>query len=90
MTFSQTIYSFRFLHPNHLFQSEFLLFQLKPLITKEKEEQRRKLTPTVRTATLLFAVSGRGIFLMMPRPLSGCQIKAEIKGFLLMYRLFLY
>ena len=26
----------------------------------------------------------------MPRPLSGCQIKAEIKGFLLMYHLFLY
>ena len=26
----------------------------------------------------------------MPRPLSGCQIKAEIKGFLLVYRLFLY
>ena len=26
----------------------------------------------------------------MPRPLLGCQIKAEIKGFLLMYRLFLY
>jgi hypothetical protein len=26
----------------------------------------------------------------MPHPLSGCQIKAEIKGFLLMYRLFQY
>ena len=26
----------------------------------------------------------------MPNPLSGCQIKAEIKGFLLMYCLFLY
>ena len=28
--------------------------------------------------------------LIMPRPLSGCQIKAEIKGFLLRYRLFQY
>ena len=28
--------------------------------------------------------------MVMPRPLSGCQIKAEIKGFLLVYRLFLY
>ena len=28
--------------------------------------------------------------MMMPRPLSGCQIKAEIQGFLLMYRLFQY
>ena len=26
----------------------------------------------------------------MPRPFLGCQIKAEIKGFLLMYHLFLY
>ena len=28
--------------------------------------------------------------MVLPRPLSGCQIKAEIKGFLLVYRLFLY
>ena len=28
--------------------------------------------------------------MIMPRPLSGCQIKAEIQGFLLMYRLFQY
>ena len=28
--------------------------------------------------------------MIMPRPLSGCQIKAEIKGFLLRYRLFQY
>jgi hypothetical protein len=76
MTFSQTIYSFRFLHPNHFFQSEFLLFQLKPLITTEKEEQRRKLTPTVRTATLLFVASGRGILLIMPRPQTFCFQKA--------------
>ena len=39
---------------------------------------------------MLFAARGRGGLLIMPRPLSGCQIKAEIKGFLLMYRLFLY
>ena len=28
--------------------------------------------------------------MIMPRPFLGCQIKAEIKGFLLMYRLFQY
>ena len=39
---------------------------------------------------MLFAARGRDALLMMPRPLSGCQIKAEIQGFLLMYRLFLY
>jgi hypothetical protein len=39
---------------------------------------------------MLFAASRRGTFLMMPRPLLRCQIKAEIQGFLLMYRLFLY
>jgi hypothetical protein len=33
---------------------------------------------------------GRGSLMIIPRPLSGCQIKAEIKGFLLMYRLFQY
>ena len=31
--------------------------------------------------TMLFAAGGRGPLLVMPRPLSGCQIKAEIKGF---------
>ena len=39
---------------------------------------------------MLFAAGGRGGLLVKPRPLSGSQIKAEIKGFLLMYRLFLY
>ena len=39
---------------------------------------------------MLFLVRGRGALLIMPHPLSGCQIKAEIQGFLLMYRLFLY
>ena len=39
---------------------------------------------------ILFAARGRGALLMMPRPLSGCQIKVEIKGFQLMYCLFLY
>ena len=39
---------------------------------------------------MLFAAGGRGPLLMMPHPLSGCQIKAEIQGFLLMYCLFLY
>ena len=39
---------------------------------------------------MLFAARRRGTLLIMPRPLSGCQIKAEIQGFLLMYGLFLY
>ena len=39
---------------------------------------------------MLFAVRGRGALLIGPRPLLGCQIKAEIQGFLLMYRMFLY
>ena len=39
---------------------------------------------------MLFAASGRAAFLIMPRPLLGYQIKAEIKGFPLMYCLFLY
>jgi hypothetical protein len=39
---------------------------------------------------MVFAASGRGALLKMPRPLSGCQIKAEIKGFLLRYRLVHY
>ena len=39
---------------------------------------------------MLFAASRRAALLIMPRPLSGCQIKAEIKGFLLRYRLFQY
>ena len=43
MTFNQTVYSFRFLHPNHLFQSAFLLLQLKPLITSLKNGLFQKL-----------------------------------------------
>ena len=39
---------------------------------------------------MLFAVSRGGALLIMPRSLLGCQIKAEIKGFLLKYLLFLY
>ena len=39
---------------------------------------------------MLFAAGGRSSLLVKPCPLSGSQIKAEIKGFLLMYRLFLY
>ena len=31
-----------------------------------------------------FRAGGRGSLMIMPRPLSGCQIKAEIKDFLLM------
>ena len=39
---------------------------------------------------MLFAARGRGGLLIIPRPLLGCQIKAEIKGFLLMYGLIQY
>ena len=38
---------------------------------------------------MLFAAGGRDAFLIVPRPFLGRQIKAEIQGFLLMYRLFL-
>ena len=38
----------------------------------------------------LRAARERGGLLVKPCPLSGFQIKAEIKGFPLMYRLFLY
>ena len=37
---------------------------------------------------MLFAAGGRGGLLVKPCPLSGSQIKAEIKGFLLMYHFF--
>ena len=50
----------------------------------------RKRTFFTSRAPMLFAARRRGALLMMPRPFSRCQIKAEIKGFLLMYRLFLY
>ena len=67
-------------------------------LSREEVIERRKLTCTVRTASFskesavkyAFTARGRGILLIMPRPLLGCQIKAEIKGFLLMYRLFRY
>ena len=39
---------------------------------------------------ILFAARGRDALLILPCPLSGCKIKAEIKGFLLRYCLFLY
>ena len=39
---------------------------------------------------MLFAAGERGGLLVKPRPLSGNQIKAEIKGFPMMYHLFLY
>ena len=35
-------------------------------------------------------VRGRGSLMIMPRPFSGCQIKAEIKGYLLGSHLFHY
>ena len=44
---------------------------------------------TPRWPTLI-AARGLGALLIKPRPLLGCQIKAEIKGFLLRYCLFLF
>ena len=38
---------------------------------------------------LFAAIGGGGALLMMPRPLSGCQIEAEIKGLLMRSHLFL-
>ena len=49
-----------------------------------------KITFFTPRAPMLFAARGRGALLIMPRPLSERQIKAEIKGFLLRYCLFLY
>ena len=50
----------------------------------------RKRTFFTPRRPMLFAARGRGALLIMLRPLLGCQIKAEILGFLLRYRLFLY
>ena len=47
----------------------------------------RKRTFFTSRAPMLFAARGRGALLIMPCPLLGSQIKAEIKGFLLRYRL---
>ena len=51
---------------------------------------RRRTTFFTLRGTMLFAARKRGALLIKPRPLLGSQIKAEIKGFLRMYRLFLY
>ena len=44
----------------------------------------------VKNPPSLFTARRRDALLIMSSPFSGCQIKAEIKGFLLVYRLFLY
>ena len=46
--------------------------------------------PVKNQQKMLFAARRRGALLIMPRPLSEFQIKAEIKSFLLKYRLFQY
>ena len=51
---------------------------------------RRRTTFFTLRGTMLFAARGRSALLIKPRPFLGSQIKAEIKGFLLMYCLFLY
>ena len=50
----------------------------------------RRITFFTPRQPMLFTAREHGALLMMPSPLSGCQIKAEIKGFLLMNSLFLY
>ena len=50
---------------------------------------RRQRVKNPSRAPMLFAARERGGLLVMPRPLSGCQMKAEIQGFLLIYCLFL-
>ena len=65
---------------------------------QSKEYQRGKLNALQRTASFskesavkyAFTARGRGTFLIVPRPQTFCFQKAQIKGFLLMYRLFLY
>ena len=43
-----------------------------------------KITFFTLRAPMLFVARGRDTLLIMPRPISRCQIKAEIKGFMLM------
>ena len=51
---------------------------------------RREKHRCARGKKSYFGAGGGGSLMMMPRPLSGCQMKAEIQCFLLMYGLFQY
>ena len=60
------------------------------IIMRLPRPHRRQEVKNPPRGPMLFAARRRDALLMMPRPLSRCQIKAEIKGFLLIYGLFLY
>ena len=51
---------------------------------------RREKHRSARGKKSFCVAGGQGSLMIMPRPLSGCQIKAKIKDFLLMYPLFQY
>ena len=59
-------------------------------IRRLSRPHRRQEVKNPPRGPMLFAARGRGALLVMPRPFWGCQIKAEIQGFLLRYRLFLH
>ena len=50
----------------------------------EDKKSKTLHAPVKNQQKMLFAVRRRGTLIIMPRPLSGCQIKAEIQTFLLM------
>ena len=60
------------------------------IIMRLPHPHRRQEVKNPPRGPMLFAARGRGAVLMMPLPFLGRQIKAEIKGFLLMYSMFLY
>ena len=49
----------------------------REVIEVEKSKTRR---PAIKFNKMCFSARGRGDFLIMTRPLSGCQIKAKIEG----------
>ena len=72
-----------------------LSFNLTPLkwawlYQEGTKPSRRKKHRSARSKKSYSRAGGRGSLMIMPHPLSGCQIKAEIKDFLLKYRLFLF
>ena len=60
------------------------------IIMRLSRPHRRQEVKNPPRPPILFMARRRGALLIMPRPLSGCQIKSKTKGFLLRYRLFLY
>ena len=68
-----------------------MIVSLKKISREVIEDKKSK---TLRTRkiqqNMFFAARGRDISMVMPHPLWGSQMKGEIQGFLLMYRLFVY